>query len=256
MRQKGKRHVLLGSNASIKGMHEDLNSPSCLVVKKVFFFFLLVLPEFLWQISPNHLKYLSLPDIQASPQSYLRSRDILEVWQTAPEKMAHQHLSAYDTISFDIAEAVSMLPFTGVFLPTAFMQYYRRSCMVIKHLRQEPQKPGMAQHLKLQRKRFLGTVRWGGHWSHGQCPHPFAVPNLASKDSLPPCEHRPNLHNNQSHMVLNRAFSTFPSPKYHYRTFLVHLFSGTYSNHQPCFPLLNCKLRRESWTERLSFPIF
>lgn len=63
MGQKGQRHVLLHPNTSIKGMHEDLNSPAEPGSQRGFFF-LLVLPEFIGQASPNHLKYLSLPDTQ------------------------------------------------------------------------------------------------------------------------------------------------------------------------------------------------
>jgi len=39
MRQKGKRHILLDPNTSIKGMHEDLKSPAKSGSQKGLFFF-------------------------------------------------------------------------------------------------------------------------------------------------------------------------------------------------------------------------
>lgn len=50
--------------------------------------------------------------------------------------------------------------------------------------------------------------------------------SLVSEDSLLPQEHRTNLHNNQTHMVLNHLCSAFPFPKYHFRIYPVPLSSG------------------------------
>lgn len=82
------------------------------------------------------------------------------------------------------------------------------------------------QHWKLQHTRFLGTARSGGHWRHRQRTRVLTVPHLVSEDSLLPQEHRTNLHNNQTHMVLNHLCSTFPFPKYCSRIYPVHLSSG------------------------------
>lgn len=50
-------------------MHEDLNWPAEPVVSQKDLFFPARLPEFLWQASPNHFKYLSLSAIQEQPQN-------------------------------------------------------------------------------------------------------------------------------------------------------------------------------------------
>lgn len=99
---------------------------------------------------------------------------------------------------------------------------HREKALKIRTSKSEEQ----PQHWKLHHKRFLGTARSGGHWRYRQCAHVLMVPNLVSEDSLLPQEHRTNLHNNQTHMVLNHLCSTFPFPKYHSRIYPVHLSSG------------------------------
>lgn len=104
----------------------------------------------------------------------------------------------------------------------------------------------------LHPRTFLGTVRSGTHWWHRQCAHTRTVPNLLSKDSLSPHEHRTNLHNNQTHTVLNNSckpFSTFPFPKCHDRIFPVHLFFRNIVKPPSLLPSSHFKLRR-SYTGR------
>lgn len=157
-----------------------------------------------------------------------------------------------------MSQAILTLLIIGVFFPWSIYAVLKKTVRGEK-AHQEPQEAENGSALKITGQKFFRTARLGGHWRHSQRTHDFIVPNLVSKDSLQPCERKTNLPNNQSHTVLKslvQAFSTFPFSKYHYRIFLVHLFSGTWKNHHHCFPLPNWKLRRKSRIGRLKFPIF
>lgn len=115
---------------------------------------------------------------------------------------------------------------------------------------QNLKKPWMAQHLKLQPKRFQ-EMQWGP-WKTWQCSHPFIVPNLVSKGSFLPRECRPNLHNNQSHTALNHSCKL--SVHLQLQNTIIGSSQSACSHEPP--PFLSSELWRKSWIGRLTLPIF